>query len=504
MATNNKYKWRTLIGLVLVFIAFGFNLNWVWAILFLIWVIPDLFSGVTHFMEPISKTENPLLYWLIMGTWLLMSGFMLVDTFAPQVLPQGWSSASYSNTAYDSQYATLEADTYSNYGSNATMSSSEKSVLKYKTHSADVFNIVGISATTAYTNDEVAATYKELWDAFLKEDISTVIPDIIDDKIYIIQSDLDENMEGKFTLTIGYKTASLDNIYKGLNGVKVAASKYAVFETNKDASTLWEQIMLSDLDVSNTNNVEVYHYNEQTQSIEKTDIWVAVPTSKSELAALKSKRSTSKKSQTSTSTTKSKPVVSVQKSIEKYIPASTDLSTSSYSESNTIYDYSEEEVAAYEAKYPTQKQAAFHVIGLQTKVNYNDEAAMSKAIERLWNDFLKRDYSKSKYIKDITDREHAYVTYTDYTENEVTITLGYKTKGSTNFKSGINLNAVNINANDYYNFQLSGNSNDFEGEEWDTLLEVLQYRAANSADFEVYSFDKKYNITDIQMWVAAK
>ncbi|MDW3648812.1 MAG: hypothetical protein R8P61_17220 [Bacteroidia bacterium] len=78
-------KWRTIAGLILLYIAVLMNLSWVWGILFLLWVIPDLFSGITYFLEPISKNEHPVLYWLIMLSWVWMAVYMLLIPFFPSL-----------------------------------------------------------------------------------------------------------------------------------------------------------------------------------------------------------------------------------------------------------------------------------------------------------------------------------------------------------------------------------------------------------------------------------
>ncbi|KAB1155274.1 hypothetical protein F7018_12425 [Tenacibaculum aiptasiae] len=70
-------KWRTLIALVLMYIAIFMNWEWAWGVLFMFWVIPDLFSGITYFIEPISKKENPKTYWIIIISWILMALFSL-------------------------------------------------------------------------------------------------------------------------------------------------------------------------------------------------------------------------------------------------------------------------------------------------------------------------------------------------------------------------------------------------------------------------------------------
>lgn len=72
MKTSN-IKWRTIIALILMYIAMFMNWEWAWGILFLFWVIPDIFSGVTYFIEPIEKKQNPILYWIIVVSWILMA-----------------------------------------------------------------------------------------------------------------------------------------------------------------------------------------------------------------------------------------------------------------------------------------------------------------------------------------------------------------------------------------------------------------------------------------------
>jgi hypothetical protein len=71
--TTSNIKWRTIIALILMYIAMFMNWEWAWGILFLFWVIPDLFTGVTYFIEPIDKKQNPYLYWVIIISWILMA-----------------------------------------------------------------------------------------------------------------------------------------------------------------------------------------------------------------------------------------------------------------------------------------------------------------------------------------------------------------------------------------------------------------------------------------------
>lgn len=62
-----------------MYIAILMSWEWAWGVLFLYWVIPDLFSGVTYFVEPIYKNENPNLYWVIVISWILLALYSLSD-----------------------------------------------------------------------------------------------------------------------------------------------------------------------------------------------------------------------------------------------------------------------------------------------------------------------------------------------------------------------------------------------------------------------------------------
>jgi len=74
-------KWRTIIALVLMYIAMLMNWTWAWGILFLLWVVPDILSGMTYFIEPIEKKEHPLLYWIIIVSWILMAIYSFSTLF---------------------------------------------------------------------------------------------------------------------------------------------------------------------------------------------------------------------------------------------------------------------------------------------------------------------------------------------------------------------------------------------------------------------------------------
>ena len=75
----SKPKWRAIAGLILVVVAVLLEANWIWGALFLLWVIPDIKYGVTHFMERIDRRKNSVTFWLVVATWVCLSIYLLVE-----------------------------------------------------------------------------------------------------------------------------------------------------------------------------------------------------------------------------------------------------------------------------------------------------------------------------------------------------------------------------------------------------------------------------------------
>lgn len=474
-----EIKWRSILALLLIVSIIYFNWTWGWAIVFMLWLIPDLRSGVTFLMDPIERKEHPFLYWTILTLWALLSILLLLDEWAPQTLPKGWSTTD--RVVYQSQQ---EGEYVMDYAKHMT---NKEDRLLYKNYVAPSFNVVGISALTTFKNNEVDFVLKELWDAFIAEDISPYIPNIIDDKIYVVQSNFDQEKEGYFQVTIGYKTTSLEKIDSNLTGVEVQASKYAVVELEKnpleEIGSTWEKIALSDLEVTNLNNVEVYHYDNKLKRVTKVDIWVAVPTPKKALEKL----ALSKKD--SVLDIVVRPMVKMESINQQYV-----LPKATESLENSSKDSAK--------NYPTHQHNGFAVVGLQATFDYNNEEAMQQGIEKLWDQFFKKNYAK--HIYDLVEPSNIYVAYTNYKEKEVTVTLGYRALSKQQFKPVKGLKGVLLPTNNYYVLSLDNKDLSAKNEEWEMLEEVLPYRSEKSTDFEVYTFDKNYDITNAYLWIGAQ
>ena len=71
--------WRTLVALVAIYVAVFVDQPWLWGVLLLLWVLPDLWSGHTWLVDPLERKETPMMFWLVTLTWLWMGLALVLD-----------------------------------------------------------------------------------------------------------------------------------------------------------------------------------------------------------------------------------------------------------------------------------------------------------------------------------------------------------------------------------------------------------------------------------------
>lgn len=78
--TPTGSAWKSVLGLVCVWLAVFLDIQMFWGVLFLIWTWPALKSGRSDFVEPIYRAERPAIYWAIVGTWVVLSLWLIAST----------------------------------------------------------------------------------------------------------------------------------------------------------------------------------------------------------------------------------------------------------------------------------------------------------------------------------------------------------------------------------------------------------------------------------------
>ena len=75
---THAISWKAILGLSLIILSFITSWYWIWGIFFALWVVFDINSGHTYLLEAISKKESPVLYWIVIILWGILSIYSIL------------------------------------------------------------------------------------------------------------------------------------------------------------------------------------------------------------------------------------------------------------------------------------------------------------------------------------------------------------------------------------------------------------------------------------------
>lgn len=75
-------RWRTISALVFALLCIIFNWQWGVGVMFLLWAIRDIADGESRFVETIKRSEELVLYVLVIFMQLFFALFFLVADFS--------------------------------------------------------------------------------------------------------------------------------------------------------------------------------------------------------------------------------------------------------------------------------------------------------------------------------------------------------------------------------------------------------------------------------------
>ena len=280
-----QHHWKSLVGLVLVALALIMNWNWMWGALFLFWLVPSLITGVAYLGEPIERKQTPFLFWFVTVLWLGLSGYMAVEPLLP-VEYRTTTTASIEELNRVPKDA-VPAVALGDYQDPVPVA---KDVLPppaidslgYQNYRSPEQHFIGVATPTTYQGDQYLKDMEELWAWFMENDISEGIPNIVDERVYLVYSDYDQPNDGDFKMTLGYRTKDLSYIYEGLEGLTIPATDFAVFTMEKGADpetfigNTWQQVATSNLPRANQYDVEVYQFDEKATKITGAELRVSI------------------------------------------------------------------------------------------------------------------------------------------------------------------------------------------------------------------------------------
>lgn len=123
------------------------------------------------------------------------------------------------------------------------------------------FLVAGISVRTI-NNGQAGLDIKHLWDKFFAENILGKIPNKINDAIYCVYTDYENDYTGYYTCLLGCKVSIADNLPKGLIYCNVPAGRYKLYLSTgplpQSVLATWQQIWDSNTERSYSADFDLY------------------------------------------------------------------------------------------------------------------------------------------------------------------------------------------------------------------------------------------------------
>ena len=72
-------KWKTILALILLLFAVIFNWGWFWSLFVAIGLIHIIINGKIHFVEEVTKKDNPKLFWGMVVIWSFLALYSILS-----------------------------------------------------------------------------------------------------------------------------------------------------------------------------------------------------------------------------------------------------------------------------------------------------------------------------------------------------------------------------------------------------------------------------------------
>jgi predicted transcriptional regulator YdeE len=144
----------------------------------------------------------------------------------------------------------------------------------------EAFQVIGISIRT--TNKEAAtmSSIGNLWGKFLSENLMSQIPNKTTYDIYCLYTDYESDFTGEFTVILGCKVNSLDDIPKGFVGKTIPAAEYQNFTAKGKMPACvygtWQEIWTAKIDRKYSTDFEIYGEKSQNPENAEVEIFIAL------------------------------------------------------------------------------------------------------------------------------------------------------------------------------------------------------------------------------------
>ena len=80
----SQSKLPTVVALAVLLIATWMDWQWVWGVFFLYWAVLGIVTRQAFVVGTVEQDENPVLFWLISVTWLVLAALSIFYDLFPE------------------------------------------------------------------------------------------------------------------------------------------------------------------------------------------------------------------------------------------------------------------------------------------------------------------------------------------------------------------------------------------------------------------------------------
>ena len=143
------------------------------------------------------------------------------------------------------------------------------------------FSVIGITVRTSNHNGAAGTDIPALWQRFMADGIIASIPNMIEQNIHCIYTEYEGDYTQPYTVLLGMKVASLEEVPEGLTGMTFAEATYQDFHcqgkmTDGVVYQEWEKIWNMPIDRAYTADLEIYDASKSDNENVSMNIHIAI------------------------------------------------------------------------------------------------------------------------------------------------------------------------------------------------------------------------------------
>ena len=159
----------------------------------------------------------------------------------------------------------------------------ERDCMNYTKTRTDSIKVIGIAISTTNQNKRAMKDIGDLWKKFEDDGIYEKIPNKVDDNIYSMYTDYEDDFTKPYTYMIACPVTSFSEIPEGLIAKTIPKGEYAHFVSKgkmpDELLGTWNEIWQTDLPRAYKTDFEIYHLHTRDKEFKdyaEIDVFIGI------------------------------------------------------------------------------------------------------------------------------------------------------------------------------------------------------------------------------------